>query len=49
MPDVYVKGHLVQKLLLTHTHTHTALPGPLNWSVTVEHKKKIYSLYKDSE
>jgi len=37
MPNIYVKGHVVQKLLSEQTDTQThnrpfALPGPLKWS-----------------
>ena len=32
MPDIYVKGHLVQKFLSAHTdtHTHTHTIGPIS-------------------
>jgi len=36
-PNIYVKGHAVQQLSSTHTHTQpTALPGLLKWSVTTK-------------
>jgi len=56
MPNILVKGHLVQVFVCTnrHTHTHntraTALPAPLKQSVMIRHTHQtaVHKCYKET-